>query len=214
VKAADKRETLRKLLREEGVKNAIVFCNRKTTVRELTTSLRRAHFAAGQIQGDMDQSDRIAELDRFKKNDINILVASDVAARGLDVKGVSHVFNFDVPWQPDDYIHRIGRTGRAGAKGISITLATKEDSDQVAAIEKLVGQKIPRLGAPAAEPRDKGETQRKPEAQRKSEPKKEQADKAPAKAEQQKRPEKPKEPVDADSDWNGPLPSFLSVSAS
>jgi superfamily II DNA/RNA helicase len=214
VKAADKRETLRKLLREEGVKNAIVFCNRKTTVRELTTSLRRAHFAAGQIQGDMDQSDRIAELDRFKKNDINILVASDVAARGLDVKGVSHVFNFDVPWQPDDYIHRIGRTGRAGAKGISITLATKEDSDQVAAIEKLVGQKIPRLGAPAAEPRDKVETQRKPEPQRKSEPKKEQADKAPAKAEQQKRPEKPKEPVDADSDWNGPLPSFLSVSAS
>jgi superfamily II DNA/RNA helicase len=214
VKAADKRETLRKLLREEGVKNAIVFCNRKTTVRELTTSLRRAHFAAGQIQGDMDQSDRIAELDRFKKNDINILVASDVAARGLDVKGVSHVFNFDVPWQPDDYIHRIGRTGRAGAKGISITLATKEDSDQVAAIEKLVGQKIPRLGAPAAEPRDKVETQRKPEPQRKSEPKKEQADKAPARAEQQKRPEKPKEPVDADSDWNGPLPSFLSVSAS
>jgi superfamily II DNA/RNA helicase len=220
VKAADKRETLRKLLREEGVKNAIVFCNRKTTVRELTTSLRRAHFAAGQIQGDMDQSDRIAELDRFKKNEINILVASDVAARGLDVKGVSHVFNFDVPWQPDDYIHRIGRTGRAGAKGISITLATKEDSDQVAAIEKLVGQKIPRLGAPAAEPRDKGETQPQPESQRKSEPKKEQADKAPAKAEQQKRPEqqkrseKPKEPVDADSGWNGPLPSFLSVSAS
>ena len=225
VKAADKRETLRKLLREEGVKNAIVFSNRKSTVRELTTSLKRARFAAGQIHGDMDQSDRIAELDRFKNDEINILVASDVAARGLDVKGVSHVFNFDVPWQPDDYIHRIGRTGRAGAKGIAITLATREDSDQVAAIEKLVGQKIPRLGAPAAEPQRKSEPeqrtqpQRKPEQQRKPEPKKaepkrEHPKPSPAKAEQSKRPEKPKQPVDADSDWNGPMPSFLSVSAS
>jgi superfamily II DNA/RNA helicase len=225
VKAADKRETLRKLLREEGVKNAIVFSNRKSTVRELTTSLKRARFAAGQIHGDMDQSDRIAELDRFKNDEINILVASDVAARGLDVKGVSHVFNFDVPWQPDDYIHRIGRTGRAGAKGIAITLATREDSDQVAAIEKLVGQKIPRLGAPAAEPQRKSEPeqrtqpQRKPEQQRKPEPKKaepkrEHPKPSPAKAEQPKRPEKPKQPVDADSDWNGPMPSFLSVSAS
>jgi superfamily II DNA/RNA helicase len=225
VKAADKRETLRKLLREEGVKNAIVFSNRKSTVRELTTSLKRARFAAGQIHGDMDQSDRIAELDRFKNDEINILVASDVAARGLDVKGVSHVFNFDVPWQPDDYIHRIGRTGRAGAKGIAITLATREDSDQVAAIEKLVGQKIPRLGSPAAEPQRKSEPeqrtqpQRKPEQQRKPEPKKaepkrEHPKPSPAKAEQPKRPEKPKQPVDADSDWNGPMPSFLSVSAS
>jgi superfamily II DNA/RNA helicase len=225
VKAADKRETLRKLLREEGVKNAIVFSNRKSTVRELTTSLKRARFAAGQIHGDMDQSDRIAELDRFKNDEINILVASDVAARGLDVKGVSHVFNFDVPWQPDDYIHRIGRTGRAGAKGIAITLATREDSDQVAAIEKLVGQKIPRLGSPAAEPQRKSEPeqrtqpQRKPEQQRKPEPKKaepkrEHPKPSPAKAEQRKRPEKPKQPVDADSDWNGPMPSFLSVSAS
>lgn len=218
VKAADKRETLRKLLRQEGVKNAIVFCNRKTTVRELTTSLRRAHFAAGQIQGDMDQSDRIAELDRFKTDQINILVASDVAARGLDVKGVSHVFNFDVPWQPDDYIHRIGRTGRAGAKGIAITLATREDADQIAAIEKLLGHKIPRLGAPAAETSRKSEpeqkAERKADQQRRPEPKREHARPSPAKAEQPKRSEKPKEPVDADSDWNGPMPSFLSVSAS
>ena len=94
----------------------------------------------------MDQSDRIAEFDRFKNDQINILVASDVAARGLDVKGVSHVINFDVPWQPDDYIHRIGRTGRAGMKGIAITLATREDGEAVAAIEKLVGYKIPRAG--------------------------------------------------------------------
>jgi superfamily II DNA/RNA helicase len=203
VKPADKRETLRKLLREEGVKTAIIFSNRKSTVRELTTSLKRARFAAGQIHGDMDQSDRIAELDRFKSGEINILVASDVAARGLDVKGVSHVFNFDVPWQPDDYIHRIGRTGRAGAKGVAITLATREDADQVAAIEKLLGQKIPRLGAKAAEPERKGEPKKQQERQA-----------PPARAEQPKRPEKRQEPADADSGWNGPLPSFLSVSAS
>jgi superfamily II DNA/RNA helicase len=220
VKPADKRETLRKLLREEGVKTAIIFSNRKSTVRELTTSLRRARFAAGQIHGDMDQSDRIAELDRFKSGEINILVASDVAARGLDVKDVSHVFNFDVPWQPDDYIHRIGRTGRAGAKGIAITLATREEADQVAAIEKLLGHKISRLGATAtesqrkSEPEKKAQPQRKAEQQRKSEPKREHPKPSPAKAEQPKRSEKPKEPVDADSDWNGPMPSFLSVSAS
>jgi superfamily II DNA/RNA helicase len=220
VKAADKRETLRKLLREEGVKTAIIFSNRKSTVRELTTSLRRARFAAGQIHGDMDQSDRIAELDRFRSGEINILVASDVAARGLDVKDVSHVFNFDVPWQPDDYIHRIGRTGRAGAKGIAITLATREDADQVAAIEKLLGHKISRLGATAtesqrkSEPEKKAQPQGKAEQQRKSEPKREHPKPSSAKAEQPRRPDKPKEPVDADSDWNGPMPSFLSVSAS
>jgi superfamily II DNA/RNA helicase len=217
VKPADKRETLRKLLREEGVKTAIIFSNRKSTVRELTTSLKRARFAAGQIHGDMDQSDRIAELDRFKSGEINILVASDVAARGLDVKDVSHVFNFDVPWQPDDYIHRIGRTGRAGAKGVAITLATREDADQVAAIEKLLGQKIPRLGAKAAEPERKGEPKKQQERQappaRAEQPKRTE-ERTPAKGEPAKRSERPKEPADADSGWNGPLPSFLSVSAS
>jgi superfamily II DNA/RNA helicase len=231
VKAADKRDTLRKLLREEGVKNAIVFSNRKSTVRELTTSLKRARFAAGQIHGDMDQSDRIAELDKFKKDEINILVASDVAARGLDIKGVSHIFNFDVPWQPDDYIHRIGRTGRAGAKGIAITLATKEDNEAVASIEKLVGGPIPRLGAASApaehkaEPEPKKEDtkaetvkpeqprhQEKPKQPRRSE--KAEPPKRSEKAERPSQPEKPKEPADADSEWNGPLPGFLKVSAS
>ena len=90
---------------------------------------------------------RIAEFDRFKNDEISILVASDVAARGLDVKGVSHVVNYDVPWQPDDYVHRIGRTGHAGIKGIAITLATREDGEAVARIEKLIGHKIPRAGA-------------------------------------------------------------------
>src|SRR5690242_10494907 len=149
VRADKKRDALRDILRHEEVKNAIVFSNRKTTVRELATSLKRSGFAAGQIQGDMDQSDRIAEFDRFKKDEITILVASDVAARGLDVKGVSHVINFDVPWQPDDYIHRIGRTGRAGMKGIAITLATRDDAEAIDRIEKLIGHKIPRVGSPA-----------------------------------------------------------------
>src|SRR5207244_6749136 len=120
--------------------------NRKTTVRELASSLKRSGFAAGQIQGDMEQAQRIAEFDRFKSGEITILVASDVAARGLDVKGVSHVINFDVPWQPDDYIHRIGRTGRAGMTGIAITLAAREDGEAIDRIEKLIGHKIPRAG--------------------------------------------------------------------
>ncbi|MDQ3470842.1 MAG: DEAD/DEAH box helicase, partial [Pseudomonadota bacterium] len=149
VRSDKKREVLRDLLRAEEFKNAIVFCNRKTTVREMATSLKRSSFAVGQIQGDMDQSDRIAEFDRFKSGEISILVASDVAARGLDVRGVSHVINFDVPWQPDDYIHRIGRTGRAGDKGIAITLAAREDAEAVGAIEKMLGQKIARAGANA-----------------------------------------------------------------
>src|SRR3954470_23718831 len=148
VSADKKKDALRDILRHEEFKNAIVFSNRKTTVRELATSLKRSGFSVGQIQGDMEQARRIAEFDRFKSGEITILVASDVAARGLDVKGVSHVINYDVPWQPDDYIHRIGRTGRAGMTGIAITLATREDAEAIARIEKLIGHKIPRAGAP------------------------------------------------------------------
>src|SRR5688500_4019003 len=147
VRPDKKKDKLRELLRATEFKNAIVFCNRKTTVRELYSSLKRSGFAVGQIHGDMEQSDRIAEFDRFKQDEINILVASDVAARGLDVKGVSHVIYFDVPWQPDDYIHRIGRTGRAGMKGIAITMAAPSDGEQVAAIEKWTGARIGRVGA-------------------------------------------------------------------
>src|SRR6476659_676616 len=160
VRADRKKDALREILRHEEFKNAIVFSNRKTTVRELSSSLKRSGFAVGQIQGDMDQSDRIAEFDRFKKDEINILVASDVAARGLDVKGVSHVINFDVPWQPDDYVHRIGRTGRAGAKGIAITLATKAEAELIDRIEKLTGLKIARVATPGKEP--KGESAKTP----------------------------------------------------
>ncbi len=145
VDARKKREVLRGLLRSDNVSTAIVFCNRKTTVRELAKSLKTHHFSAGEIHGDMDQSSRIAELQKFKDGGINILVASDVAARGLDVKGVSHVFNFDTPWHPDDYVHRIGRTGRAGATGRAFTFVTKDDVEAIESIEKLTGLVIPEM---------------------------------------------------------------------
>lgn len=205
VSADNKKDALKDLLSAADVKNAIVFCNRKSTVRELTSSLRRAHLAVGQIHGDMDQSERIAEFDRFKRDEINILVASDVAARGLDVKGVSHVFNFDVPWQPDDYVHRIGRTGRAGAKGTAITLATKADGELIERIEKLTGQKIARVDDRKKPEQDskKAGSPRKSDAAR---------DDKPDIANQQKA---ERSPVleDIKTEWNGPLPSFLSVSA-
>ena len=143
---AKKRDRLRQLLGQDDVKTAIIFCNRKTTVRELNKSLRQHGFKSGEIHGDMEQAQRIAELDLFKEGKVSVLVASDVAARGLDVKGVSHVFNFDAPWHPDDYVHRIGRTGRAGATGVAYTLITGEDAENIANIEKLTGQKIERLG--------------------------------------------------------------------
>ncbi|MDB5669762.1 MAG: box helicase [Alphaproteobacteria bacterium] len=142
VDSRKKKQALEDRLHGNDVRTAIVFCNRKTTVRELAQSLKRSGLKVGQIQGDMEQAERISELDRFKDGDINILVASDVAARGLDVKDVSHVFNYDVPWHPDDYIHRIGRTGRAGRTGIAITLATNADAEAIEAIEKLIGTKI------------------------------------------------------------------------
>jgi superfamily II DNA/RNA helicase len=162
-----KRDRLRALLGQEEVTSAVIFCNRKTTVRELNKSLRGHGFRSGEIHGDMEQAQRIAELDLFKDGKINILVASDVAARGLDIKGVSHVFNFDAPWHPDDYVHRIGRTGRAGATGTAYTLVGPEDAENIANIEKLTGHKIERLDtveakpdtsrdeAPQAEPRER-----------------------------------------------------------
>ncbi len=213
VSADKKKDALRDILRHEEFKNAIVFANRKTTVRELATSLKRSGFAVGQIQGDMEQAQRIAEFDRFKSGEVTVLVASDVAARGLDVKGVSHVINFDVPWQPDDYIHRIGRTGRAGMTGIAITLATRADAEAVAAIEKLTGLKIARTPA-------KGEA-RKPERPENREPAEKPAARSAPKASAKKEPRKDRAPAadrspvveDISSDWNGPLPSFLSVRA-
>ncbi len=146
VKARQKHDTLKWLLQNDHVETAIIFANRKTTVRELNKQLQRDGFSSSEIHGDMDQSSRLKELDRFKSGDVNILVASDVAARGLDIKGVSHIFNFDTPWHPDDYVHRIGRTGRAGAKGRAFTLVADEDAEAIANVEKLTGAKIKVFG--------------------------------------------------------------------
>ena len=144
----DKREALRRLIREQDVKNAIVFCNRKKDVAILQGSLKKHGFNAGALHGDMSQPARMETLEKFKQGEIQILVASDVAARGLDIVDMSHVFNFDVPFSPEDYVHRIGRTGRAGKTGHSFTLAAPDEGSLVEAIEKLIGSAIPRVEVP------------------------------------------------------------------
>jgi superfamily II DNA/RNA helicase len=150
--AHQKREVLRHLLRDaKDLNNAIIFCNRKREVAVLYKSLQKHGFSVGALHGDMDQSARTAALDQFRKGDIPLLVASDVAARGLDIPAVSHVFNFDIPHHADDYVHRIGRTGRAGRMGTAISIVTAPDQKSLAAIEKLIGQAIP-LAEGAAEP--------------------------------------------------------------
>jgi superfamily II DNA/RNA helicase len=149
----EKRDTLRRLIRtDENFKNAIIFCNRKREVAVLHRSLVRHGFNAVSLHGDMDQTSRMAALDQFRRGEATLLIASDVAARGLDIPDVSHVFNFDVPHHPDDYVHRIGRTGRAGRSGTAITLVAPIDSKAVAAIEKLIGQPIPWGSEPPAAP--------------------------------------------------------------
>jgi superfamily II DNA/RNA helicase len=168
----EKRELLRRLLREaKDLNNAIIFCNRKREVALLYKSLQKHGFSVGALHGDMDQSARTAALDQFRKGEIPLLVASDVAARGLDIPAVSHVFNFDVPHHADDYVHRIGRTGRAGRAGTAISIVAPLDHKSITAIEKLIGQAIPRAdvgsegqesaAAPAA---DEAEHPREPRA--------------------------------------------------
>jgi superfamily II DNA/RNA helicase len=139
----DKREALRRLIRSEDVKNALIFCNRKRDVDILFRSLARHGLDAAALHGDMPQSKRTETLDRFRNGEVRLLVASDVAARGLDIDGLSHVFCFDVPIHAEDYVHRIGRTGRAGREGRSFMLAAPEDGNSVAAITKLIGNEIP-----------------------------------------------------------------------
>jgi superfamily II DNA/RNA helicase len=134
------------MIRELDVKNAIIFCNRKRDVAILLKSLQKHGFNAGALHGDMDQMSRMATLDAFREGRITLLAASDVAARGLDIPDVSHIFNFDVPWQADDYVHRIGRTGRAGKEGFSATIVTPDDLKSVDAISRLIGQKTVWMG--------------------------------------------------------------------
>ncbi|MGN6747361.1 MAG: DEAD/DEAH box helicase [Xanthobacteraceae bacterium] len=157
----EKRDTLRRLIRSaEGLKNAIIFCNRKRDVATLFRSLLRHGFSVQALHGDMDQPARMAALEKFRNGEVTLLVASDVAARGLDIPDVSHIYNFDVPFHPDDYVHRIGRTGRAGRSGTAITIvAGANDTKAVAAIEKLIGQPIPimeKLAGPPLPPQHRG----------------------------------------------------------
>ncbi len=148
----EKRETLRKLLSEPEVKNAIVFCNRKRDVATLYASLQKHGFNAAALHGDMDQYARMATLTSFRDGTVSILVASDVAARGLDIPAVSHVINFDVPIHAEDYVHRIGRTGRAGREGHALTILTGSDTKAIEAIEKLIGLSLEwEGGAPTQE---------------------------------------------------------------
>ncbi|NNF91535.1 MAG: DEAD/DEAH box helicase, partial [Boseongicola sp.] len=170
--AKEKREMLRTLIIREGeaCKNAIVFCNRKTDVDIVAKSLKRHGFDAAPIHGDLEQSQRTRTLDAFRDGSLRFLVASDVAARGLDVPAVSHVFNFDVPSHSEDYVHRIGRTGRAGRDGKAIMIAAPADDKLLAGIERLIDKTIPRAdtpGMPDAEPR--GEPRQKPRQDRRRE---------------------------------------------
>jgi superfamily II DNA/RNA helicase len=150
----DKREALRRLIRSEDVQNALIFCNRKRDVDVLYKSLTKHGFSVGALHGDLAQSQRFATLEKFKAGEIRLLCCSDVAARGIDIGGLSHVFNFDVPIHSEDYVHRIGRTGRAGREGRTFMLATPEDRLAVEAIEKLTGAAIERIQIPGLDPVD------------------------------------------------------------
>lgn len=140
-----KRDVLRRLIRSEEVTNALIFCNRKRDVDMLAKSLKRHGFNVAALHGDMQQSARMETLEAFKVGNTQLLVASDVAARGLDLPKVSHVFNFDVPMNAEDYVHRIGRTGRAGREGRALTIATSADGKFLSAVENFIGNSIPRI---------------------------------------------------------------------
>ena len=148
VDRADKRSALRSLLKTQPVKNALIFCNRKRDVDIVAKSLSSHGFNAAAMHGDMNQSHRTKTLAEFRAGEITILVCSDVAARGIDIQGLSHVFLFDMPTHAEDYVHRIGRTGRAGMLGRAFALATREDSKYIAGVESLIGRKIPRYDIP------------------------------------------------------------------
>ena len=153
VRPRGKRKALRALIDQEGdaLQNGLIFCNRKREVADLYSSLQKSGYSVGALHGDMDQYKRMEWLEKFRTGDVSLLICSDVAARGLDIASVSHVFNVDVPNNAEDYVHRIGRTGRAGRQGKAITLVTEDDAKLWQAVRKLVGKEIAELAGEAAE---------------------------------------------------------------
>ena len=236
VKVSSKPDEKRAALREridasEGLTNAIIFCNRKRDVATLANSLKRHGYSVGALHGDMDQKSRMETLDAFKTNKLTLLVASDVAARGLDIPAVSHVFNFDVPVHAEDYVHRIGRTGRAGRSGVAYTLVAPADGKHLDAILKLIQKPIDwledKLEAKSANGADaSAEAEAKPKRGRRGRAEKETAEAAKAppaavtaaketpsqpRANRRQRPAQKVEVQDADSPFGdaGPVPAFL-----
>ncbi len=157
--AKEKRAALRDLIRSEEVKSALVFCNRKRDVDIVFRSMQRHGFSVAALHGDMAQPVRMETLQTFKDGEVQFLVCSDVAARGLDIPAVSHVFNFDVPSNPEDYVHRIGRTGRAGRSGKAFTLALPEEGKYLASVVRMIGKEIPKVALEGAESWDAGEAE-------------------------------------------------------
>ncbi len=197
---AEKRKTLRHLIRSaQNLNNGLIFCNRKRDVALLQRSLARHGFNVASLHGDMDQRARMAALDGFRTGETPLLVASDVAARGLDIPAVSHVFNFDVPHHAEDYVHRIGRTGRAGRNGHAYTLIGRGDERSLSAIETLIGQPIAWLEgdltsladdeAPEAEPRTRSRGGRSGENRKRQG---ERAERADSRGEERSNPERRK----------------------
>ena len=218
-----RRAALREVIRGETIKNGIVFCNRKVDVDVVAKSLSTHGFSAAPLHGDLDQRFRMLTLERFKNGEIQLLVASDVAARGLDISDVSHVFNYEPSRHAEDYVHRIGRTGRAGRSGVAITLISPDDAKSLAAIEKLIGTTIDRVtiavevaDAPAGKPpRERSERSRagrtgareRPEAARKSAPAPAStSEKTPAPARERRDRRERNEPVVG---FGADLPAFL-----
>ncbi|MEO1641345.1 MAG: DEAD/DEAH box helicase, partial [Pseudomonadota bacterium] len=197
--ASEKRAVLRALIDAEGeaCTNAIIFCNRKSDVDIVSKSLNKYGYNAAPIHGDLDQSHRTRTLEKFREDELRFLVASDVAARGLDIPMVSHVFNFDVPSHAEDYVHRIGRTGRAGRTGTAIMICIPRDEKNLEDVERLVEETIPRMDNPlTGKEAEKPEAEEKPKRSRSR--RKKDDDQAEAKAEEAAEAPKPEEKPKSD----------------
>lgn len=186
----DKKRMLAQLMKQENPKNAFIFLNRKRDIGDVASFLKKQGYDAAPLHGDMVQAKRTETLQAFRNGTVKFLVCSDVAARGLDISAVSHVFNYDVPMSPDDYVHRIGRTGRAGQSGRAWMLASKEDEKFLANIEKLIKKPIPvvEMSAAAPEPRESKKEARPEQPRREREAKPERGPR-PAKSQKHDSPE-------------------------